>query len=366
MPRGLLRTTYSFTQRWALETLPGPLRPHLLVLMDEDTQRCVATRTVASPLTAHEIADWIVGQSEYPPQEVLVDDPDLMMALRFRFRPQGIRLALASEPPAMAGYLGKLKHQRSGFESYCLVDTLGRETALEIYRACSEYFRMAPPRSQLHFVSGSHRFLVTLDGGIRLQSGTNSPEGSQPLAALKLTPRAFLHPTDVDLIESHGLPFPLGAFPWFFADSPQWSASGDFATEWLWLLTHFVKLAEQDRPMLEPPRSLLRPDPRGQLLQLLQAPWGRPTQRSTRLAEFFAEYLARWCSQTRPTAADLSKTMETLGWIGYDYLRTVRKRKLDLQYFQRPPQRGQSSRCLNRTQWKRYLRVWHDLCGQEV
>lgn len=361
-----LPAVYSYAQRWCpiatREAGQEPVRGRIAILMDETANQCVAMELLPAPMDELQTRDWIVRQLANPgaassrpgrPRELLLEDQHLLQALRFTFQPAGVKLRVDTRTGALDHFLFRMNEELGREEDFSLVEAWGRERALEVYCAAERFFLAKPwekfPNSLvLSYATPEGEVLgVVVMGSGREEYGLSlypSPneahamlEGAPafPAMGFGLHTPAFIPWLDLDLMDRHGLRFPDGQYPWFLA--PHGALSTGELENLHWLLQIFPELSDPHQLVRDGQRTLARSDvpiTRQALIeQHLLRTWGKKSQRAQDLALFLS---TQFCL-IDPAPRSFDSVLAAVGWIGEDYLQTVRSRQLDLKFFQGPP-----------------------------
>ncbi len=359
--------TYSLTQRWspALAGREGlAFRPHLVAVVDENEGVCRAVEMVENPLRPAALARWLaakIGKSETA--LLWVDDANLVGPMSMYF-PQ-LKVSWSAQPPQLTQFLEGLNRQLPpdrGLEQN-LAAHFGEEAALRFYGAARNFYAAKPwerflKDDRLNFRDSARRdwtlVVVGAEGG-EIGFSLYSENGGAPLCGVLLHVPTFVSGADLDLVDRAGLVYPRAEYPWIFRDGLKEELSVAWLEELSWLLEAISQL--QDSPVKEKSRFLDRAhDPGVVLTDALLVYWGKRTQLAQELAAFLVEFLQDWMLAKHRGQRNYERTFQELHWIGEDYLATVKKRKLWLDYFLGEPKFSGPS--LSEKDRQAYLKTW--------
>ncbi|MBX3170430.1 MAG: hypothetical protein KF760_23695 [Candidatus Eremiobacteraeota bacterium] len=339
--------TYSLTQRWSpgLAGREGRVfRPHLVALVDESDGHGPLVELVENALRPAALARWLadrIGKTQAA--RLWVDDANLVGPMSMYF--PKLAVSWCARPPQMTEFLAGL----AGRE-FSLVDHFGADQALPFYGAARDFYAAKPwerlPKEEaLAFrdAGGGDWSVVVFEFGFYVVD--------QDLG-VRLHEPVYLAASDLDLIDRAGLVYPSGEYPWLYLSRP-------LDEEWLanlsWLLGALAQLQEETVES-EGCRLARASEARRVLVQALLDYWGKRSQVARDLAAFLVDFLQHWLTARRRGQRNFERTFQELHWIGEDYLASVKKKKLWLDYFRGEP--NFTGPALAEKDRQAYLKTW--------
>lgn len=359
--------TYSLTQRWspALAGREGRVfRPHLVALVDESEGLCPAVEMIENALRPAALARWLaekIGKTQTA--QLWVDDVNLVGPMSMYF--PKLAVSWQANPPQMAEFLAGLTGQIPSEQKleFSLVDHFGHDQALPFYGAARDFYAAKPweriPNDEVLGFSdarGQDWSIVVLGSqGQEFGFYLLDEVGGPPTLGVLLHEPAYLAAPDLDLIDRAGLVYPSGEYPWILTEYLQQPLDRDWLAELSWLLDALAQL--QEGSLESEGRSLSRASEAGQVLvQALLDYWRKRSQVAQELAVFLVSFLQHWLAARRRGQRNFERTFQELHWIGEDYLASVKKKKLWLDYFRGEP--NFTGAALSEKDRQAYLKTW--------
>lgn len=359
--------TYSLTQRWspALAGRDGrTFRPHLVVVVDESEGLCPAVEMVENALRPAALARWLaekIGKTQAA--RLWVDDANLVGPMSMYF--PKLTVSWSAEPPQMSKFLASLAGQIPAEQNkeFCLVEHFGHDQVVPFFGAARDFYA-AKPWERI----SNEETLSFRDVGGKLWSivvlGSEAQEfgfyvvddcGGPPTVGVLLHEPAYLAAPDLDLIDRAGLIYPSGQYPWILTQYLQEPLDQEWMADLSWLLDALAQL--QDSALESDGRRLARAsEPREVLMQALLDYWGKRSQVAKELAAFLVGFLQHWLAAKDRGQRSFERTFQELHWIGEDYLASVKKKKLWLDYFRGEPRFTGAD--LSEKDRQAYLKTW--------
>lgn len=164
--------TCSFGQHWLPFTSMDEgvvVRPSLIMLVSETLQQPLVHSCSPDPLDLEGQTEWLKNACRevgHPP-ELLVHDPHLLAAVRFRL--PGTRVRLSQEMTQLRRWQTMLAPPEEEFHPWCLRDKMGDAAALDAWVAQLEFLQAEPWKRLnssmiLEFTSGRSRRAVVVTG----------------------------------------------------------------------------------------------------------------------------------------------------------------------------------------------------------
>ena len=359
--------TYSLTQRWspALAGREGRVfRPHLVVVVDESEGNCPAVEMVEDALRPAALARWLadkIGKTQ--PGILWVDDPTLVGPMSMFF--PKLQVSLQENAPRLNEFLAGLLEQMPPEQKpeLSLVQQFGPRQALPFYGAARDFYAAKPweriPNSEMLSFSDQRgrdwNVVVLGSEGQEFGFYVVDEHGGPPTCGVVLHEPAYLAATDLDLIDRAGLVYPSGEYPWIVTQYLQQPLDEGWLGDLSWLLDAMGQL--QESPLQSEGRSLGRaPDPTEVLIGALLDYWRKRTPVARELATFLVGFLQHWLLQEQREQSTYERTFQELHWIGEDYLSSVKRKKLFLDYFRGEPKFTGAS--LSAKDREAYLKTW--------
>jgi hypothetical protein len=358
--------TYSLTQRWspALAGREGRVfRPHLVALVDESEGTCPAVEMVENALRPAALARWLadkIGKTQ--PGNLLVDDANLVGPMSMYF--PKLSVSWCDNPPGMTRFLAGLLEQLPPDREleFSLVDHFGPSRALPFYGAARDFYAAKPwervPNSELlTFTNARGHWNVVVLGSEGQEFGfyVVDENGLPPTCGVLLHEPAYLAAPDLDLIDRAGLVYPSGEYPWILTQYLPDPLDEHWLTELSWLLDALAQL--QAGALESDGRRLARAlDPTEVLVNALLDYWRRRTAVARELAVFLVGFLQHWLTLKPRGQRSYERTFQELHWIGEDYLASVKKKKLWVEYFLGEP--NFTGADLSAKDRQAYLKTW--------
>lgn len=338
--------TYSLTQRWspALVGREGrAFRPHLVAVVDEGEGVCPAVEMVENALRPAALARWLadkIGKTQ--PGILWVDDANLVGPMSMYF--PKLTVSWCENPPHMREFLAGLAAEMNLEPEFSLVENFGAGQALPFYGAARDFYAAKPweriPSSEMltfQDLRGRDWSVVVLGSeGQEFGFYLVDENGTPPTCGVLLNEPGYLAAPDLDLIDRAGLVYPSGEYPWILTEYLQQPLDQHWLAELNWLLDALAQLEEGF--LQSDGRRLARAsEPSEVLVNALLAYWDKRTQVARELAAFLVKFLQHWLAARRRGQRNFERTFQELHWIGEDYLASVKKRKLWLEYFRGEP-----------------------------
>ena len=353
----------SFAQRWSPLVIQEsrdeePFRPRILILV-ENGGELLAMENVAEKLSPPEVARWLKKHWKRGDQ-LWVDDSPLQAYLAEHLLE--IRCHHRESLPTIEDVLQGLAEHLQVTE-VSLVERLGAPRARQFYRTAQQFYRKSPwdtidsetalsfRDSQQHewglvvMGSGGQEFGLALfeqpDDALAMLQG----EPVLPTLGLSLAPAPLMAARDLDLLEAEGLQFPDGQFPWtIYQPGVNLPLNLHHTQELEWLLSHVPLFTQTLEPLVQDGRQLeyleddSTPTTAEWLASVFLTAWKKQTEHAWQLAELLAHFGSHWTFQKHRSPAEFSRMINTLIWLGSEYLALYsRKRKLVLDYLLAPP-----------------------------
>lgn len=359
------------TQRWA-PVLVGEgegttMRPHLLALMDEQLGDCLGTELVPRALRPAALARWVAEKIDKTLEgELWVDHPALVGPMTMYF--PKLKISLKPKSRHLDQFLSSftLKFQSKDTKHYCLVEEFGEAAAQQFYGKAWEFYAAQPwdridPEEKLLF-----RDAQGTDWGLNLLGSAGeefgfylAPQpGDPPYCGVLLHQPAFLAAADLDLIDRAGLVYASDEYPWILTQNC--SLNRQLVEDLTWLLEALSQLSGV--AVEGQGRRLQRTSqPNEELVEVLLTYWRKRSPVAQELAGFLLQFFQDWMAAKKRGQRNCERTFQELHWIGEDYLASVKKKKLWLEYFQGEPKlAGQS---LSEKDLQAYLKTWKLVCA---
>lgn len=359
--------TYSLTQRWspALAGREGRVfRPHLVVVVDESEGSCPAVEMVEDALRPAALARWLADKiGKTRPGILWVDEPALVGPMSMYF--PHLKVSWQENAPRLNEFLTGLLAQMPPEQKpeLSLVQQFGPDQALPFYGAARDFYAAKPwesiPSSEMlsfHDRRGRDWSVVVLGSeGQEFGFYVVDEHGTPPTCGVVLHEPAYLAAADLDLIDRAGLVYPSGEYPWILTEYLQQPLDQEWLAELSWLLDALGQL--QESPLQSDGRKLGRaPDPTEVLTGALLDYWRKRTPVARELAHFLVGFLQHWLLEEQREQLTYERTFQELHWIGEDYLSSVKKRKLWLDYFRGEPKF--TGAALSAKDQEAYLKTW--------
>ncbi|MFN8607019.1 MAG: hypothetical protein U0931_05785 [Vulcanimicrobiota bacterium] len=360
--------TYSFTQRWspALVGKEGKVfRPHLVAVVDESEGLCPGAEMVEKALRPAALARWLAEKIGKDQSGTLwVDDQALVGPMGMYF--PNLQVLCQPDSPQMSDFLSGLtaRFGPQAHENECSLLSLGGPELARAFYSAARDFYAARPWERIHNEevlsfrdSGGRNWDVVVlgSGGEEFGFYVVDEYGSPPTIGVLLHEPAYLAAADLDLIDRAGLVYPALEYPWVLTHYLPGPLTADWVKELTWLLGQLSQL--KDSPAQGQGRRLARAAQPGEVLvEALLTYWGKRSALARQLADFLVDFFQDWLDLKQRQQRSCERTFQELHWIGEDYLATVRKRKLWLDYFRGEPQF--SGPALSDKDRQAYLRTW--------
>lgn len=265
-----LPESLSFCQAWSpgwAQGSDGKLnRPNLVMLASEAHGLPCCSEFMEHRLSPVQMADWLSQcfSTEDAPAELIVDDPLVQGAVRFRY--SRTRVVLKNEPTlAWRTAFGELTLGHPEHIACCILTMLGPAGARKAFAAAQQFFenepwRRIPVDAVFGFQTGQHHLGVTVSGcgydkGLYVYP---SPEAAirgqvEPMAALSAGHLWTVHHEDLNFIERHGLKLPR-KYP-FFQKIPGWLTKRELK-DLVWLAARLAEWTHSEEVVQDGRRQL--------------------------------------------------------------------------------------------------------------
>lgn len=359
--------TYSLTQRWspALAGRDGrAFRPHLVALVDESEGLCPAVEMVENALRPAALARWLAEKiGKTATARLWVDDANLVGPMSMYF--PKLTVSWSAEPPQLVKFLAGLAEQIPSDQNreFSLVDHFGADQALPFYGAARDFYAAKPWErisndEMLSFRAADGKLWTIVVLGSQSQEFgfyLLDEDGGPPSLGVLLHEPAYLAASDLNLIDRAGLVYPSGAYPWILTEYLQQPLDQEGLADLSWLLDALPQL--QESALESEGRRLSRASQASEVLvQALLDYWGKRSQIARELAGFLVGFLQHWLAAKERGQRNFERTFQELHWIGEDYLASVKRRKLWLDYFRGEPKF--TGPALSEKDRQAYLKTW--------
>ena len=348
----------SLAQRWSPAVIQeseddDPVRPHLLLLVDEQGGRVHGFDQHQGRYTAEQALAWL-RQQQPVIQELWVDDPDLHSYLQTHWT--GAACQLRKWLPQ----LDKALHSMSlglGASDPCLVELVGARLAQRFYESAESFFEREPwnhlSKEDILILEDeeAHTWGVVVMGSGGDQFGLAfyaSPDEAGhaiqgapivPTLSFALGDEWLVAARDLDLLDAHALEFPRGQYPWLCYKPPSHQPPKVHHIHLVhWLLKILPDFIENGCPEgVFDGRYLALSKPQAgnvddMLMALFLTAWPKKSQHAEMLAKVMVEFL-----RDQPPCPDFPEMVNRLMNLGVEYLTLhSRKRSLVTEFFREP------------------------------
>lgn len=344
----------SLAERWSPAVIQEseeaePIRPRLLLLVDEAGPRVQAFDQQLQPYTQEQILGWLEKQSPSP-KELWVEDAALHSYLSRTWK-RGTCLLQQSLPRLHSAW--QSLSRSLGSEENSLVELLGPRLALRFFESARNFFDRTPWQrlttedclvyedregviwGVVVMGSGGEEFGLAFYGSPEEAEAAIAGEMILPVLSFGLADVWLVPAQDLDLMDRSQLSFQNGEYPWlcYRPGNPR-PTEARHAHLVHWLLQRIPEFIENGCAevavdgcylALEGPMG----DPDEMMKELLLSSWGKKSRQAELLAELMMEFL-----REEPKGPHMLEVIPRLISIGQDYLEQHRrKRSLVLSYF---------------------------------
>jgi hypothetical protein len=252
-------------------------RPFLTLLIDE-TRHLVLSQNITEHQQNHEeIAAWLdnallnpnpsIGPAVWP-ETLLIEDRLLQKALQRHFRTQDLDVVFDADASDIDTILTSMEEGLQGERGPGLVETVGEETAIQLFRAAQQFADDEPwdslgneevielsrpqgraPMALLVLGSGGEEYGLVLYKDVDAAARSIKGYSIRCSAAAIYSSADVLHPDDLKLFESLGYEVEDEFYPWILGDSlTQSPLSAEYAKDLIWTLENVPHFAETRKP----------------------------------------------------------------------------------------------------------------------
>ena len=321
--------SYRLAQRRSpipLAKSPGelPYRPFMIVLLDETRDLVLGSHISEQPLDAAELSQWLqktlrqpqhIEGPAYLPRIILVENQAVEEALHSVFRDKNVEIQLNPESPSLDRLMDHMEQEMGHILGPCLVDSVGRELAVSLFRASADFLAAQPwdlvnsstpievtlptqpqPWAAVVMGSGGEEFGLVLYDSLAASQRALAGSSARCSAAMNLSPQVFLRPRDHQILDELNLDmgFSTPFLPWIVGDIVTRNPlAAETARHLLWVLRHLPGFLRGNPPIQEGGYSLswaAQPDGPSPDIEAFTKAWKKKGN-SVRAREMAASFL---------------------------------------------------------------------------